>query len=310
MARAQASRKYLLTFNNPNEHDFTHERIKQTLAQFSGVQYWCMCDETGEESTYHTHLYFCTKNPVQFQTIHQRFYGAHIDTAYGTHQENRDYIRKEGKWANDKKKETNHPETFEESGELPPERQQAQQVTEAIYQMVKEGASDADIIEAYPQAMNRIDHINKTRQALKADELKEKWRILDVTYISGATGSGKTRSVMDKYGFPNVYRVTNYDHPFDGYQQQDVIVFEEFRYSLKIGDMLNYLDGYPLMLPCRYADKAACFTKVYILSNIPLEAQYPQIQISEPKTWEAFKRRIHHVEQTVTKTINADELPF
>lgn len=35
--------------------------------------------------------------------------------------------------------------------------------------------------------------------------------------------------------------------------------------------MLNYLDGYPLMLPSRYADKAACYTEVYLVSNIPLE---------------------------------------
>jgi len=309
MARTQASRKYLLTFNNPAEHNYTHERIMRTLAQFSGVDYWCMCDETGEEGTPHTHLYFCTTNPVQFHTVHQRFYGAHVDKVFGSHQENRDYIRKEGE-KHSEKKGTNHPETFEESGELPPERQPAINISEAIYSMVKEGASSAQIIEAYPQAMSKIDYIEKTRQALKADELKEQWRVLDVTYISGATGSGKTRSVMEKYGYSNVYRVTNYEHPFDGYQQQDVIVFEEFRSSLKIGDMLNYLDGYPLMLPCRYADKAACFTKVYIISNLPLVEQYRYIQTTEPETWEAFRRRIHYVEETVTKIDSAGELPF
>ena len=261
------------------------------LTQFSGVQYWCMCDETGEEGTYHTHLYFCTANPVQFHTVHQRFYGVHIDTAFGSHQENRDYIRKEGEKHSDKK-ETNHPETFEESGEMPPENLQPLKVTEAIFQMVKDGSNDAEILEAFPQAMNRIDHINKTRQTLKANELKEQWRELEVIYISGATGSGKTRSVMEKYGYPSVYRVTNYEHPFDGYQQQDVIVFEEFRSSLNISDMLNYLDGYPLMLPCRYADKAACFTKAYIISNIPLEEQY---RTADPETRDAFRRRIHHI---------------
>jgi len=171
MARTQASRKYLLTLNNPADHNYNHERIKQALGQFSGVEYWCMCDETGEEGTPHTHLYFCTANPVQFHTVHQRFYGAHIDTAYGSHRENREYIRKEGKWEQDKKKETNHPETFEESGELPPEHEQALQITAAIFQMVKDGASDAEILEAYPQAMNRIEHINKTRQAFDSKAL-------------------------------------------------------------------------------------------------------------------------------------------
>ena len=102
---------------------------------------------------------------------------------------------------------------------------------------------------------------------------------------------------MDTYGYSNVYQVTNYEHPFDTYKGQDVIIFEEFRSSLKIDDMLKYLDGYPLMLPCRYADKVACFTKVFIISNIPLKQQYPNIQVDNPETWAAFRRRIHSVEQ-------------
>ena len=79
---------------------------------------------------------------------------------------------------------------------------------------------------------------------------------------------------MEKYGYQNVYRVTDYDHPFDSYKGQDVIVFEEFRSSLKIQDMLNYLDGYPCELPCRYNNKLACFTKVYIITNISFNQQY------------------------------------
>jgi hypothetical protein len=102
---------------------------------------------------------------------------------------------------------------------------------------------------------------------------------------------------MDKYGYSNVYQVTNYDHPFDGYKGQDIIIFEEFRSSLKIDDMLKYLDCYPLMLPCRYADKVACYTTVFLISNIPLEQQYPNVQLDNPETWAAFRRRIHHIQQ-------------
>lgn len=101
---------------------------------------------------------------------------------------------------------------------------------------------------------------------------------------------------MDKYGYENVYRVTDYDHPFDSYHGQDVIVFEEFRSSLKIDDMLKYLDGYPLEFPARYMNKQACFTKVYLISNIDLKAQYPNVQKQETRTWEAFIRRIHTVQ--------------
>ena len=57
--------------------------------------------------------------------------------------------------------------------------------------------------------------------------------------------------------------------------------------------MLNYLDIYPLMLPARYSDRVACYSKVYITSNVPLEDQYGDVQIVHPATWQAFLRRIH-----------------
>ena len=61
--------------------------------------------------------------------------------------------------------------------------------------------------------------------------------------------------------------------------------------------MLNFLDTYPVNLPARYQDKAACYTTVYITSNIPLEEQYRDVQRNEPETWRAFLRRIHTVTQ-------------
>jgi hypothetical protein len=59
--------------------------------------------------------------------------------------------------------------------------------------------------------------------------------------------------------------------------------------------MLNYLDIYPLELPCRYTNKVACFTKVYIVSNLDLNEQYRDVQFDYPETWKAFLRRIHKV---------------
>lgn len=287
------SRKYQLTFNNPVEHGFTHEVIKTTLASFPGMQYWCMCDEIGEQGTPHTHLYLYSPNAILFSTLQQRFLGAHIEAAKGSHRENRDYIRKEGRWLDDAKHETNLPETFEESGALPIERDKRESVSSEILSLIQSGSSNAEILVQYPSAMNRLQHIEAARQTLLEERYSNQWRDLEVTYLWGKTGVGKTRSIMEKYGYSRVYRVTNYDHPFDDYKGQDVILFEEFRSSLPIQDMLKYLDGYPLMLPCRYSNKAACFTKVYLVSNIPLSAQYPNVQVSEPETYRAFCRRIN-----------------
>lgn len=124
-------------------------------------------------------------------------------------------------------------------------------------------------------------------------------REIEVAYIYGAPGTGKTRSIFEAHGAENICRVTNYRMgkgvSFDAYHGQNVLVFEEFNSQISIEEMLNYLDIYPLMLPARYSDRVACFTQVYITSNLPLEQQYPAIQRERPATWEAFLRRIQTV---------------
>lgn len=297
MPRKPSSHKFQLTINNPTKHGYDHSRIKSILAEFSGAVYWCMCDEIGEQGTPHTHVYLVCKNSVMFDTLHKRFFGAHIEAAKGTHQENRDYIRKEGKWMEDAKHETNLADTFEEWGEMPPDRSKRETQSEQIMQMVHAGKSNAEILTEIPGAFSKLNYIEQARQTLLEDRYRNEWRNLEVNYIWGQTRSGKTRSVMDTYGYANVYRVTDYAHPFDSYKGQDVILFDEFRSSLPLASMLTYLEGYPIMLPCRYANKVACFTKVFLISNIPLNQQYPNVQREEPESWNAFRRRINNVRQ-------------
>ncbi len=51
------SRKYLLTINNPKDHNITHDSIKEALQKYR-IKYLAMCDEIGGETqTYHTHVY-------------------------------------------------------------------------------------------------------------------------------------------------------------------------------------------------------------------------------------------------------------
>ena len=156
MPRKPSSRKFQLTINNPADHGFTHERIRTILSEFSGAIYWCMCDEVGEQGTPHTHVYVVFKNSTMFDTLHGKFYGAHIEQTKGSNQENRDYVRKEGKWLNDAKHETNLADTFEEWGELPPDRTRSETQAEQIMQMVMDGKSDAEILRQIPGAYNKL----------------------------------------------------------------------------------------------------------------------------------------------------------
>ncbi len=304
IAKDSSSRKWQITINNPHEKGYAHDKLKEILSQFKNLIYWCMSDEVGENGTYHTHLYLSCSGAVRFSTMKNRFEGAHFEMANGTSKQNRDYVFKEGKWEKDKKKETNLSDTHEEFGDMPVERQGQRNDLIDLYDMIKNGMSNYEIIEEDPAYMLNIDKIERARQIVREEKYKDTFRNLEVVYIFGSTGTGKTRGVMEQYGYSNVFRITDYIHPFDSYKGQDIVIFEEFRSSLRIQDMLNYLDGYPLELPCRYSNKIACYTKVYIITNIDLLEQYESVQKEYSETWKAFLRRIHKVKQYTVNSVD------
>ena len=296
MAKDTQSRKWILTINNPVEHGFSHEKIREAIGNLKSVIYWCMADEIGlEEHTYHTHIFLASKSGIRFSTLKKAFPPARIEMSKGTSRQNMEYVSKTGKWAHDKKSDTSVEGTFEEFGDLPTERQGARNDLDDLYSMIKEGMTDYEILEQGSGYMLSLDAITRTRQIIVQERYKSDFRNLDITYIWGDTGTGKTRGVMEGHGYLNVFRVTDYQHPFDNYSGQDVVLFDDFRSSLPLTDMLKYLDGYPLELPCRYANKFACFTKVYLISNNPLTYQYQNIQRDDYDSWLAFLRRINRV---------------
>ena len=291
------NRKYILTLNNPEKHqNCSHSAIKEKLKQWDNIIYWCMCDEIAK--TPHTHLYIQLKNPIYFSSVKKAFPTAHIEEAQGTAEENRTYIRKEGRWKDSEKGSTNLIETFEEYGTIPKTGQGRRNDLSTLYQMIKDGYSNIEILEANPDNILNLQHIDKARLEILSDRYKSERRTnLLVTYVQGKTGYGKSREILDVHGDANVYRVTDYKHPFDTYSGEDVLVFEEFRSDLPlpIGNMLNYLDIYPIQLPARYNNRQACFNFVYIVSNWRLEEQYHNIKIDQPETYQAFLRRIKKV---------------
>ncbi len=291
------ARKYQLTVNHPEEKGLTHDVIKELIANgLKSTVYYCMADEIGESGTPHTHIYMVFSSPVRFSTIKNLFPAAHIEKALGSSEENRNYILKAGKWENSEKHGTSIDGSFEEWGEIGQERQGAKKADlEEIYNMLKAGASDYDIFERNPGNIRYVAHIEKVRQTLAKEEIRNRYRPLTVTYIQGPPGVGKSRYVLDTYGYDQTYRATDYKHPFDNYVGEEVLVFEEFKDSLPIRSMLLYLEGYPQQLPARYSNKWASYTKVYIISNTPLEEQYRDAQYNEADVWKAFLRRIHKV---------------
>ena len=292
------SRKWLLTINNPQDHGMSHDEIIDRAQKFNPV-YMCLADEIGENGTYHTHLFLYSSSPMRFGTVKKRFPTAHIDRAHGTVQDNRAYIRKEGKWADTDKSETRVEGTFKEFGELPDEASEKSPKYARLLQCVKDGMSNKEILAIDPSFAFHLEHIDKLRQDIRFEKYLTENRFIKVHYLWGDSGTGKTRSIYEKHPPEEICRITHYPSrgnvQFDAYKGQSVLVFEEFHSEIPISMMLNLLDIYPLMLPARYHDRIACYLTVYITSNIPLEEQYKDIHKDKLETWNAFLRRIHTV---------------
>lgn len=300
MADNSQSRKWQLTINNYEEHNITDELIKETLMKFV-PDYYCMCKEIGNETkTPHMHIFIYSKSPIRFTTIKNRFPTAHIEKAYGSIQDNIDYVRKTGKFENTDKAETSIEGSFEEYGTIPSELQEKDPIIGQLLEDIKDGKSNIEIIENNPQWALKIRDIDLIRETYLADKYMKENRELVCVYVWGKTGCGKTRDIYKRHGAKNICRITNYTGSrgvnFDAYKStMDTLVFEEFHSQVPIGDMLNYLDIYPLMLPARYNDKVACYKYVYITSNVPLEEQYFELHctLKYREVWNAFMRRIH-----------------
>lgn len=179
-------------------------------------------------------------------------------------------------------------------GETPTEPTNKHSDWEWVADQVKHGKSLLSMLEEKPH-MTR--YVSSIRQLVSETEVKQQaaWRDVETTYVWGAAGIGKSRAIMEKHGHENVYRITDKKNPWDGYRGEEVVVFEEYRSNFGVENMLNWLDGYPIMLPCRYANRPALFTKVYLLTNIPLWEQFEGVQMAHKETWGAFLRRVDNV---------------
>lgn len=89
-----------------------------------------------------------------------------------------------------------------------------------MIQLVSHGLTDSEILEICGEtAIKHVDKISKLRLAYLRDKYKSQRRLdLKVHYITGKTGTGKSRDILDEHGNENVYRVTDYQPPFDSYQ--------------------------------------------------------------------------------------------
>jgi hypothetical protein len=278
------SRNWVLTINHQKKLRYDNDELLKIIQDIPSISFTAFQLEQGEQGTLHHQAYLHFKNAKTFDSIKKAFPLSHIEEMRGSSDQAITYCTKE---------ETRVGESVM-WGEVPEQGKRNDYIE--INNMLVNGATNDDIRRRFPTQyfLNR-NKIEAVRQDLLEERFGYEYRYLSVIYMHGSTGIGKSRYVVEKYGYQNCYRISNYKNPFDTYKGEDVIVFEEFRESLPIEQMLEYLDGYPSRLPARYNDKVACYTKVYVISNWDFNKQYSRTKRNDIETYNAFERRFNFV---------------
>lgn len=274
--------------------EYSREEVAKGLKNYSfiGQLERGKASKANPDGYLHWQIYFEARNPVAFSTLKRRFPKGHFEKRRGTPLEATVYVTKP------KSREGSEAEARivnEKLGAPDLSSSQGKRTDLETYaSMMDDGATVDEVMLTYPDAMRYVSHMREYKNALDKKRASVR-RDVKVRYLYGSTGVGKTRYVFEKYGL-DAYRVSNYRHPFDTYEGEGVLILDEFRGQMDFSDLLNVLDGYPLQLSARYADKPALYDEVWVISNVELDTLYRDIQWDDLESWKALVRRFDAVQ--------------
>lgn len=140
--------------------------------------------------------------------------------------------------------------------------------------IVTEGATDEDILNLNPSYFRYDRLIDKIRQ-VKMASFKTKLREVEVIFITGESGAGKSQQVWEAIQGKEYYippPPKNKTLWFNGYTGQDILVLDDLNSDdLARVLLLRLTDRYPLTLETKGNVVHACWTKIYITTNSVLE---------------------------------------
>lgn len=260
--------RYILTKNNPGDW-------RPTFADTMAFMAWG-CETAPTTGTPHIHVYIRFKVRKYWTWVKQQYPDTDIRIARGNEQQCRDYCHKDNG-------EHGEHGTFDAGAG----KQGKRTDLDAVVASIRSGATIREVAERHPTEFLKFHGgIQKMISVLAPQP--PTIRQVTVTILWGTTGVGKTHRVRTKY--PGGCLIKAGRDPFQSYNNQDVIIFDEFNYEKwSIQDMNLYCDKWQCELDCRYANKHAYWTKVFILAN---EIPWQWWPLEHQSLREAFWRRI------------------
>ncbi|MCL2796976.1 MAG: hypothetical protein FWD58_02855 [Firmicutes bacterium] len=254
------------------------------------IDYVCFQYEMGASGNRHLQGFMHYNRQIDFSMVRLIFPTIHLDPCTESNYYYRAYCCKQ-----DTKIEGFE---FFEHGVLVEARERTD--IQAFQARVSEGASITELFEEFPHlTTTRLSSITVIQQAYKKKEFGGKARDLHITYIYGEPDAGKTTFLRRVLGYtPLQYgKITDYKSGnFDEYNGQDIIVFDEYHGQYPLTMFNDILDGEPRELPARYANRIACYTKVFIISNYAPDELYRKERADgKERSFIGFMRRITEI---------------
>jgi len=139
----------------------------------------------------------------------------------------------------------------------------------------------------------RVQHY-RTLRTIKSDYAKPIPQVRECVVYWGPTGTGKSRRAWDEAGW-GAYIKDPTNIWWDGYQDEENVIIDEYRGDIPINLLLQWLDRYPIRTQIKGSSNVLKVKKYWICSNLPPEKWYKFI---DDATYQALARRLRVVEMS------------
>jgi len=276
-----------------------YDCAKEYFKLIEYIDFFCFKYEQGEKTgLLHLQGFLHFKRPMDMKVVHKLYPTWHLHKCDGSNADCIAYVKKI-------KTQVEGFEYFEYGKELGEEGQRLD--IEELKRDVKNRTGYGEMLEkhGYTAVMN-ASKIVDAQQLYLQDQYKNIVRNVHVVYIWGKEGSGKTSYYERVLGYQpqDAHIIGEYDTDFrkgmfDEYNGHDLLIFDEFDSSVDITKLNTWLNGRPCPLTARGKNKTATFTKVFIISNYPIDRHWRKERQDpeNPKelSYRGFLRRVKEI---------------
>ena len=260
------SRNWCFTINNyknfmgdlPNPEDEKNPYLYKLVETLGSVKYMVIGFEIGKSGTPHIQGYVDFLNPRTLGGITSKIKYAHWEMRKGTWQQAIEYCMKDG--------------DYHVFGERNSQGERSDLVT--LKDNIANGLKVDTIVMDDPIAFHQY---GRTLNKIEDLAMRKKFRteMTMGTWYWGRTGVGKSHVAFQDFTPDTHYVYPNDNGWWDGYTQQETVIFNDFRGEVPYNEMLQLIDKFPMTVRRRNREPIPFISKsIIITSSLPPSEVY------------------------------------